>query len=256
MSKFSRAIVRAVPRTLEGGITTAQLGKPDYDLACEQHARYVAALRELGLQVEVLEADDRFPDSVFVEDPAVVTERCALITRPGAATRRGEATAVAAALEPLYGKLERIEEPGTLEGGDVLQIGERFFVGVSARTNRAGAEQLARILANYDYHAELVPLRHFLHLKTGVSHVGGGKLLLAGELADCPQFAACDRWLVPHEETYCANAIQVNGTVMLPLGYPRTRRHIEETGRPVVELAMSEFQKVDGGLSCLSLRIP
>ena len=256
MSHFTQAIVRAVPRTLERGLTTAQLGAPDYDRACEQHARYVEALRRCGLSVIQLAADGRFPDSPFVEDTAVVTARCAVIAHPGAPSRRGETAAVEEVLRGIFNTVEHIASPGTLDGGDVLQVGPQFFIGLSARTNRAGAEQLAQILRDHDYTATLVPLRQFLHLKTGVSYLGAKDLLVAGELADSPYFRRFSRLLVPSEEAYCANAVRVNDEVLFAEGYPQTRECLKAMRYSVIELAVDEFRKVDGGLSCLSLRIP
>src|SRR5215216_8059302 len=139
---FTEAIVRAVPQTLDAGITSANLGKPDYERACEQHDRYVGALERCGLGVTVLGADERYPDSVFVEDTAVVTDRCAILTNPGAAERRGEVDEVEKTLVDIYGNVKRVTDPGTVDGGDVLQVGDHFFVGLSKRTNREGAEQL------------------------------------------------------------------------------------------------------------------
>jgi len=256
MSHFTRAIVRAVPRTLERGLTTARLGAPDYERACEQHARHVDALRRCGLAVIQIGADARFPDSVFVEDTAVITARCAVIAHPAAPSRQGETAAVSEVLRGIFDTVEHIVSPGTLDGGDVLQVGPQFFIGLSARTNRAGAEQLAQILRDHEYTAKLVPLRQFLHLKTGVSHIGGKDLLVAGELADSPYFQRFSRLLVPSEEAYCANAVRVNDEVLFPTGYPQTRGCIRAMGYAVTELAVDEFRKVDGGLSGLSLRIP
>ena len=139
---FTKAIVRGVPGTIADGITSAKLGKPDYEKAREQHGRYVEALERCGLEVTVLDADEGFPDSVFVEDTAIVTERCAILTRPGAESRRGEVRGIGPVLSRLYGGVERIEDPGTLDGGDVLRAGDHFYVGLTQRTNRSGAEQL------------------------------------------------------------------------------------------------------------------
>jgi dimethylargininase len=253
---FAEAIVRAVPETLPAGITSADLGEPDHERARVQHARYVGALEGCGLKVTVLDADDRYPDSVFIEDTAIVTDRCAVVANPGAERRRGEVHAVKKTLSRLYEDVERIEAPGTLDGGDVLQVGDRFYVGLTQRTNREGAEQLAEILRRYGFGVSFVALSRFLHLKTGVAHLGGDDLLVAGELVDKEEFEGFDRIVVPPEEEYCANCIRVNDHVLVPAGYERTRDRILERGYDVVELEISEFRKLDGGLSCLSLRLP
>jgi dimethylargininase len=252
---FTGAIVRAVPRTIDAGITSANLGKPDYERACEQHDRYVGALERCGLKVTRLSADQRYPDSVFVEDTAVVTDRCAIIANPGAAARRGEVREVEEVLSGLYENVERIVSPGTLDGGDVLQVGDHFYIGLTRRTNREGAEQLSALLRGYDFDASFVELRRFLHLKTGVAYPGGDDLLVAGELVASDEFEGFDKIVVTPEEEYCANCIRVNNYVLVAAGCERTTEKIVERGYEVIELEMSEFRKVDGGLSCLSLRL-
>jgi len=253
---FARAIVRDVPETITAGITTAGFGKPDAGKARVQHRSYVAELRDCGLEVTVLEADDRYPDSVFVEDTAVVTDRCAIVTNPGAAERKGEIHGIEKTLAGLYGDLERIIDPGTVDGGDVLQVGDHFFVGLSKRTNREGAEQLSTILQGYDFGVSLVGLRRFLHLKTGVAHLGGDDLVVTGELVEKDEFRGFEKIALPPEEEYGANCIRVNDRVLVAAGYEVAKRGISERGYEVTELEMSEFRKLDGGLSCLSLRLP
>jgi dimethylargininase len=253
---FAEAIVRAVPETIDAGITSANLGKPDYGKALELHEHYVGALERCGLEVTVLGADNRHPDSVFVEDTAVATDRCAIIARSGAAGRRGEVHEVEEALLDLYDNVERIVSPGTLDGGDVLQVEDRFYIGLTRRTNREGAEQLFALLRGYDFGASFVELRRFLHLKTGVSYLGGEDLLVAGELVANDEFEGFDKIVASPEEEYCANCVRVNDHVLIAVGCERTKEEIVERGYEVIELEMSEFRKVDGGLSCLSLRLP
>ena len=253
---FARAIVRAVPKTLDAGITSADLGTPDYEKARDQHTRYVEALEKCGLEVTALAADERYPDSVFIEDTAVVTGRCAIVARPGAQRRRGEIFEVEEALSGLYENVERIVDPGTLDGGDVLQVGDHFYIGLTRRTNREGAGQLAEILRGYGFGASLVGLRRFLHLKTGVAYLGGDDLVVAGELVEKEELGAFVRIVVPPEEEYGANCIRVNDRVLVAAGHERTAERIVERGYEVIELETSEFRKVDGGLSCLSLRLP
>jgi dimethylargininase len=252
---FTGAIVRAVPETIEAGITSENLGKPDYEMACEQHDGYVGALEKCGLRVTVLDADERHPDSVFIEDTAVVTDRCAIIANPGAASRRGEIRGVEEVLSGFYEGVDHIVSPGTLDGGDVLQVGEHFYVGLTRRTNREGAEQLSEILRRHDFTASFVELRRFLHLKTGVAYLGGNDLIVAGELAANDQLEGFDKVFVPPEEEYCANCNRLNYHVLVAGGCERTKEKIVERGYEVLELKMFEFRKVDGGLSCLSLRL-
>src|SRR5215213_979447 len=197
---FATAIVRDVPNTISAGITTADLGQPDTEKAREQHRFYGAALEDCGLQVILLDSDERYPDSVFVEDTAVVTERCAIVTNPGALERRGEVREVEKALVDLYGDVERIRAPSTVDGGDVLQVRDHFYVGLSTRTNREGAEQLSAILHSYGFGVSFVGLRQFLHLKTGMTYLGGDDILVAGELVERNEFREFDRIVVPAEE--------------------------------------------------------
>jgi dimethylargininase len=253
---FTDAIVRAVPETIDAGITSANLGKPVYERAREQHDRYVDALERCGLEVTALGADGRYPDSVFVEDTALVTDRCAIITRPGAADRRGEVQEIEDALSGLYENVERIVSPGTLDGGDVLQVGDHFYIGLTRRTNREGAEQLSSLLRGYGFGASFVELNRFLHLKTGVAYLGGEDLLVAGELVANDGFEGFDKIVVSPEEEYCANCVRVNDHILVAGGCERTKEKIVQRGYEVIELEMSEFRKVDGGLSCLSLRLP
>jgi dimethylargininase len=253
---FTRAIVREVPETIAAGIRSADLGKPLYERACEQHDSYVGALERCGLEVTVLGADERYPDSVFIEDTAVVTDRCAILARPGAPARRGEVRAVGEALSKHYENIERIVSPGTLDGGDVLQVGDHFYIGLTRRTNREGAEQLSALLQRYGFGASLVDVGRFLHLKTGVAYLGGNDLVVAGELVENYGFEGFDKIVVAPEEEYCANCILLEDHVLVAGGYEETKKTIVGRGYEVIELEMSEFRKVDGGLSCLSLRLP
>jgi dimethylargininase len=253
---FAKAIVRSVPATINAGITTAGLGEPDAEKAREQHQRYVAALEGCGLEVTVLDADERYPDSVFVEDTAIVTHRCAIVTNPGAVERRGEVYEVEKALTGLYGDVERITDPGTVDGGDVLQVGDHFYVGLTRRTNREGAKQLSAILRRYGFGITCVGLRRFLHLKTGVAYLGSDDLVVAGELVGRDEFRGFDSIVVPPDEEYGANCIRINDKVFVAAGYETTKHSIAKRGYEITELEMSEFRKVDGGLSCLSLRLP
>lgn len=236
------------------GITAANLGTPDYEKAILQHTEYVDGLRSCGLEVIVLEADERYPDSTFVEDTAVVTEGMAVITSPGAPSRKGEEASVAEALKSFFPSLEYIQPPGTLEGGDVMKVGDHFFVGISQRTNREGANQFARIAEKFGYASSLVPLKRVLHLKTGVAYLENKKLLAAGEFMAHPVFEDFHRVLVGEDESYAANSVWVNGWVLVPAGFEKTKRVIENLGYAVKDIDVSEFRKLDGGLSCLSLR--
>lgn len=262
MVLFTKALVRKPCRSMVDGLSSAGLGRPDYEKALAQHAAYVEALRGCGLAVTVLAEDEAFPDSVFVEDTAILSEKTAVVTRPGAPSRRGEEDAVAAALQKFYPRLEAIYAPGTLEGGDVMRAGDRFYVGLSAasprggaaRTNEEGARQFGKILQRHGYEAIPVPLRDVLHLKTGISYLENNRLLACGEFLDQPLLSSFERIPVPAGESYAANSLWINGRVLVPAGFPGTLRRIAGSGYDAVPVDVSEFRKLDGGLSCLSLR--
>jgi dimethylargininase len=254
MVVFKNALVRLPCRNMIHGLSMAALGRPNYKKAMNQHKAYVAALQSCGLAVMVLAADEAYPDSVFIEDTAVLSEKVAVITRPGASSRLGEEVAVAEALRRVYERPEYIIPPGTLDGGDVLRAGNRFFLGISARTNESGAGQLAAILAKNGYSATLVPLRHVLHLKTGIAYLENNLLLVSGEFVNHPQLGHFHVVPVADEESYAANSIWINGRVLVPAGFPQTKKKIEMLGYETLAVDVSEFRKLDGGLSCLSLR--
>jgi len=178
---FSKAIVRIPCNNFINGLTTANLGLPDYDLALVQHQEYVEALRKCGLEVIVLAADEDYPDSTFVEDTAILTPHCAIITNPGASSRKGETTSIKNVLTEYYSKIETIINPGTVEAGDIMMVGDHFYIGLSQRTNINGAEQLIRILKKYGMTGSLVTLDKVLHLKSGVAYLENNNLAAAGE---------------------------------------------------------------------------
>jgi dimethylargininase len=254
---FTRAIVRIPGCNFDAGLTTADFGRPVFELALEQHRRYCEALVECGLAVMTLEADLRFPDSTFVEDTAVITPRGAVLMRPGAASRLGEVNAIREQLLALFPDARQIEAPGTVDGGDICEAGEHFFLGVSHRTNEDGARQLAGHLAGFGYTSSVVDVRHMtsiLHLKSGISFIGENTLVVMEEMAGIAAFRNFDLVRVCEEESYAANCVRVNDRVLVAAGYPRLSGDLSARGFRPLPLEMSEFQKMDGGLSCLSLR--
>jgi dimethylargininase len=252
--KFTRAIVRTPADTLVKGLTTSDLGKPDYEKARIQHLAYIDALRELGLEVMMLPMDDRFPDSVFVEDTAVITPEFGIITRPGAVTRRDEIVEMEGVMRRFFLDVELIESPGTVDGGDVLQAGNRFYVGISKRTNANGAGQLAEKLKKHGFEVIILPVEKSLHLKSDVAWLGNDTLIVTPAFANQPDFADYKKIVTPEEERYAANCVMINGVVLVAEGFPATRELIEKEGYKTKALDVSEFRKLDGGLSCLSLR--
>jgi dimethylargininase len=257
MLMFTRAIVKTPCRALVRGISShPELGVPDYEAALGQHKAYIKALESCGMEVTVLEPSEEYPDSCFVEDTAVLWEDGAVITNPGAESRKGETAAIIPVLKRFYreDRIFHIQAPGTLEGGDVMRVGRLFYTGLSGRTNREGIDQFARFLRPSGFEAVAVPLTEALHLKTGVNYLSDKRLLVTGEFASRPEFASYHRIPIPPEEDYAANCLWLNGTVLIPEGFPRTLELVKNLGCPVRITGTSEFRKIDGGLSCLSLR--
>lgn len=251
---FKNAIVRTPCQAMLNGITTANLGLPDYQKALAQHADYIKALRECGLEVTILDANEDFPDSTFVEDVALMTPHCAIITHPGAASRAGEVTSMLPVVKDFYSKVEFIQAPGTVEAGDIMMVGDHYYIGLSERTNQAGADQMIAILEKYNLTGSVVSLSEVLHLKTGLGYLENNNLLACGEFLAKPEFQKYKLLEVDPSEAYAANSVWINETVLTPKGFPKTKALIESAGYKVREVDVSEFQKIDGGLSCLSLR--
>ena len=249
---YTRALVRKPASTLGRGITTATLGEPDYPLALSQYRAYVTALTQLGLACIELCEQPAYPDAHFIEDTAIVLAELAVITRPGALARRGEQVSVKEALAA-YRPIHEIEEPGTLEGGDVFVAGSVIFVGLSERTNESGLTQLAEMTEPHGYTCQPVVVGAGLHLKSSVNLVGPNRLIVTEALADNPAFDGYEKIIVPLDEAPAANCLLINGTILMPSGYPHTRKALSQWGK-VIELGMSEMEKMDGGLTCLSLR--
>lgn len=251
---FKQTIVKKPGKSYIHGLTTSDLGKPDYELLLEQHEAYIEALKKCNVDVHVLPANEQFPDSTFVEDTAVLTPEFAVITLPGIDSRADEIIEMEPTIKQYYDTIYYIKSPGTLDGGDVLQIEDHFYIGLSSRTNEEGAKQLISILEKGGYKGSIVTLKELFHLKTGISYIGNNTVVVTGELIDHPDFASFDKIIVPQEEEYAANCIRVNDYVIIPKGYPQTAQAIKDAGYNIIEVDTSEFRKHDGGLSCLSLR--
>ena len=250
---FTHAITRRPGEDFAQGLTTSDLGPPSYGLMVKQHEAYVRTLKALGLETIVLDALPGYPDATFVEDTAVVTPDVAIITNPGAEARRGEEDAI----EPIlasYRKTVRIQAPGTVDGGDVLMVGTHFFIGISDRTNDEGAEQLGRILEEYGNTWTAVPVAAGLHLKSSVNHVGKRTLLVTEEFADLDELTGYGRIVLDKAEEYAGNMLLIHDCLITPKGFPDTRKKLEAMGLEIIELDVSEARKMDGGLTCMSLR--
>lgn len=250
---FTKSIVRRPADTFANGITTANLGKPDIHLALKQHDAYIEALIKCGLDVTVLDANPNFPDSCFVEDTAVVTKDFGIIARPGDKRRQGEEIEIKKVLEPQL-KLYSIDEPGKLDGGDVMQVEDKFYIGLSGRINLQGVRQYSEIVKQYSFETFSVPVCNILHFKTGVNYLGENNLLLHKIFCSKEDLESFNQIIIDEDEEYAANSLRINDYVLVPKRFPKTLAKIKNLGYKTIEIDLSEYQKMDGGLSCLSLR--
>ena len=251
---FTHAIARKPGPNFAQGLTTAVNEEaPDFEVLLSQHQKYIATLNSIGLEVTVLDALPDHPDAYFVEDTAVVTDRVAVITNPGAEARKGEEETIAPVLAQ-YRKIEKIAPPGTLDGGDVLQVGEHFFIGISERTNPEGAGQLGHILKSYGYAYTTVTVGDGLHFKSSVNYVGKNTLLVTEEFTENDRVKDYDTIVVDRQESYAANTLFINDHLLVPRGYPQTLKKLKALGLDIIELDTSEVRKMDGGLTCMSIR--
>src|SRR5690625_2339096 len=251
---FTQTIVKKPGKSYVHGLTTSNLGKPDYDLLLIQHEAYIEALKKCDVEIDILPADEKFPDSTFVEDTAVVTKDFAIVTNPGAPSRADEIIAMEPIIKKYFETIYTIKAPGTIDGGDVLQIDNHFYIGLSNRTNEQGAKQFGEIVSKHDYQYTIVTLKQLFHLKTGISYIGDETIVVTGELVDHPDFSTYKKIIVPKNEAYAANCIRVNDYVIVPKGYPKTKQAIENASFQTIAVYTSEIRKHDNGLSCLSLR--
>jgi len=251
---FTHAIICPPCKNIIYGITTTCLSKPNRSKALQEHKNYAKLLEELGLDILVLPPDENYPDSTFVEDTAILIPNCAIITQPGAKSRKGEINSVEKLLKGEFSEIENIVGSGTLDGGDVLEAGNYFYIGISERTNKTGADQLLDILSKYGKTGSIVPVNKGLHLKSAVSYLGQNHVLIDPESINGNDFKGFTIITAELGEGYAANSISVNGTVIMPKGFPKTMEEVEKAEFLVRTLEVSEFRKLDGGLSCLSLR--
>ena len=253
---FSHAITRKPATSIIAGLRAVDTGTPDLGVMQAHHTDYIAALRATGAEVIELAALEAFPDSVFVEDTALCLPKGAVVMRPGAPSRLGEAAEMAPHLHALYGDVVRIEGADSyIEGGDILTTETEILVGRSARTNAAGVAELARLVANWGYKVrEVFTPPGVLHFKTDCSLLDAETILSTKRLADSGCFDGYKVIHVAEGEEACANSIRFNDLVIMPAGFAKTRATLEQTGYKVREIGNSECAKLDGGMSCLSLR--
>lgn len=253
--RFDSALVRAPAQSVVHGLRAHDRGDPTYDGVKAEHDAYVAALRLAGVEVTVLPALEGFPDSTFIEDPALVFTEGAILLRPGAPTRRGEVAAVEPALRTRFDPLLELAGVGSADGGDVLVTARKVLVGLSERTNEAGARALLSCLAKLGRQGEIVATpRDVLHFKTDCSLLDDETVLCTTRIANAEVFGKFKRLIVPQGEEAAANALRVNDVVMVGSQYPRTIDMLDRAGFDVVPLSTRDVGKLDAGLSCMSLR--
>lgn len=250
-------MLTAITRAVSPGIVQCELtflARQPIDLAKaeQQHRAYQALLTQCGARVISLPAEPALPDSMFVEDPALVLDELAIIFPLGTESRRSESASIAQALAK-FRKLARVELPAQVEGGDLLLINRKLFAGLSTRTNAAGIRQLAAILAPYHYEVLSVPVTGCLHLKSAVTYLGRNTLLANRAWFDAQPFAGFDWIDVAPDEPHAANALAIGDTVIFPASYPQTRARLEARGFHVTSLDISELEKAESGLTCSSL---
>lgn len=245
------AIVRLVPDSFDRCVRTSS-EKIDVEVAKRQHAEYCGVLQQLGLKLVRAKGDNDLPDSCFVEDTAVIFEDKAVICNMCVQSRADEVVEIAKVLKK-FKRIQRILPPATIDGGDVLRVEDRVFVGISTRTNVHAIGQLREILK--DSHMSVVPvrIRRVLHLKSACTYLGNDTVILSEGCFETNVLKGLKKIVVPKGEEYAADCLAVNGTILMARGYAKTRKLVEIKGFPVVELDISEFRKGDGALTCLSI---
>ena len=259
MFDYEKAVTRPPCEKFAEGLTHGRLGKPDAGLAAEQHRAYVRALRQCGAEVIVLHPDNDYPDSCFTEDEAIVTDRMAVIPSFCRTSRQGEEVRMRPVIEALYsGRVEEIKSPGTLEGGDICRAEDHFFIGISSRTNEEGARQFAEIAKKYGFTSAFCDIREIeiLHLSTGMSYIGSNTVVCCPDFRDLPALKPYDLIVTDEQEAYAANCVRIHDRVIIPEGFPKLEKKLREAGFELLTVPMSEIEKQDGGLSCLSIRVP
>lgn len=253
--EFNSAIVRSPGRSVINGLRADDRGNPTFAGVKAEHEAYIAALRDAGVAVTILPAMEDFPDSIFVEDPALVFHEGAILLRPGAATRMGETAEIAPTLQQMFGRVLDLPSPGFADGGDVLVTRQAVMIGLSARTDRAGAEGLCQALAQLGHKGEIVSTpKGVLHFKTDCSLLDEETVLATHRLAGSGFFKGLREIVTPAGEEAAANALRVNDVVFVGVDFPRTIDLLDKQGYKVVALKTSEIGKIDAGLSCMSLR--
>ena len=252
---YTHMIVRTPSKSMVKGLRRDFTGEPDYELALKQHQAYIDALESLGMIVDVLPPLEEYPDACFVEDVAVVTEKMAIVTNPGAESRNGEKEHIVEALKKYYpeDKIHYITE-GYVEGGDIVRVDDHFYLGDTERSNAAGRKQFIEIVEQYGFTGSVEPTNSGLHIGCDMMYIKNNNLVITGDLLNNPVFDKYNKVIVSKDEAYAANVAWINGTVLMAQGYPKLEKQIKDLGYDVITLNNSEFKKIDGSITCLSLR--
>lgn len=252
---FTHALCRAPAPSAVNGIRAGGGPDPDFTVLLAEHDAYVVTLRDLGLSVDVLAALDDFPDALFTEDVALTFPEGAILLRPGAPSRAGEVAQIREALGARHATLLEMTGPGHVEGGDVLRLADRIVIGLSDRTDRAGAAELAGLLERLGYRAEIaVTPAGVLHFKTGCSLIDAATVLAVPAMRDCPEFAGLEVVLTPPGEEGAANILRIRDTVLIGEGWLATQALLDARGIAFRPMATEHVARIDAGLSCMSLR--
>ncbi|NLY46581.1 MAG: N(G),N(G)-dimethylarginine dimethylaminohydrolase [Tissierella sp.] len=252
---YTHMIVRTPSKSMIKGLRRDFTGEPDYELALKQHQAYIDALESLGMVVDVLPPLEEYPDACFVEDVAVVTEKMAIVTSPGAESRNGEKEHIVEALKKYYpeDKIHYITE-GFVEGGDIVRVDDHFYLGDTERSNEAGRKQFIEIVKQYGFTGSVEPTTSGLHIGCDMMYIKNNNLVITGDLLNNPVFDKYNKVIASEEEAYAANVAWINGTVLMAQGYPKLEKQIKDLGYDVITIDNSEFKKIDGSITCLSLR--
>lgn len=252
---YTHMIVRTPSKSMVKGLRRDDIGTPNYEVALEQHKKYIAALESLGMVVDVLPPLEDYPDACFVEDVAVITEKMAIITNPATEQRNGEKEYIVEAIKKYFPEehIHYITE-GYVEGGDVVRCDDHFYLGESDRSSEGGRKQFIEILEQYGYTGSSVPTENGLHIGSDMMYIKNNNLVITGDFVDMPIFDKYNKIIVDADEAYAANVMWVNDTILMAEGFPKTQKAIEDLGYKTLLLNNSEFKKIDGSVTCLSLR--
>jgi dimethylargininase len=255
MFDYTHAIVRAPATSVVSGLRAGEGPDPDYAVLLAEQEAYVAALLGLGLEVEILPSADQFPDSIFVEDPALVFSEGAIVLNLAAASRTGETELLAPVLKDRFERVLHMQGPGHADGGDVLVLADRVLIGLSGRTDRKGAEELIGLLAQLGHKGEVTETPPgVLHFKTGCSLIDEETVFSLPTMVDSPAFKGLRVISVPAGEEKAANKLRIRDAALIGAHFPKSREIIEAHGIRTIPLAVEQIGKIDAGLSCMSLR--